>query len=181
VGDLITGTIAGLVASVVFFTLLTVLRPRLEISPCIAKTETGDETPTHRYRIKIVNKSFRSCVDVEVAAFTVRTRTVPAQKQGTHGQVSVMAQVDLKRSPRSVIPGYRPRSSRAPYAHRIRFDEETVNVLHPNSDQQYELLVRVTARDGITGFPRMFEQRYALHNQIKDGTFIFGKSLDVVP
>ena len=107
-GDLITGTIAGLVASVVFFTLLTVLRPRLEISPCIAKTETGDETPTHRYRIKIVNKSFRSCVDVEVAAFTVRTRTVPAQKQGTHGQVSVMAQVDLKRSPRSVIPAYRP-------------------------------------------------------------------------
>lgn len=176
--NLLTGVVSGFIASIIFFTVLATMRPRLAISECISRTQADQNDPPFRYRIKIVNRSRRTCVDVEISAFVVRQRKVP--NGSASGTVDVARRINLRRDHRSVIPGYSRGDDRALYAQRVRFDEEAVRVLeHP--DQQYELLVRVTARDGVSGWPRVFERRYALANAIVNGTFEYGRSLQVVP
>lgn len=178
--SMVGGVVAGFIASAIFFVVLALVRPRLAISPCIARTPTDDGEPEYRYRIKVVNLSRRACVDVNMTAFTVRSRKVPSTTEGEHGTVRVGKAVDLRRRPGGVIPGRTRRNVDATYAQRIRFDESTVNLLH-DDDQRYEVLVRVTARDALSGFPRTFERRYALGSAIKDGTFAFGKSTEILP
>lgn len=174
------GAISGLVASAVFFGVLACLRPRLKISPIIAKTRTDHDDPEYRYRIKVINKSWRACVDVHVSAATVRKRKIPKVGGEDHGPVFVARSIDVQRSRSSVIPGYRWRSTEAHYAQRIRFTESAVALLSDH-DQTYEILVRITARDALSGFPRTFERRYALASAVKEGTFCWGRSLEIAP
>jgi hypothetical protein len=178
VRELGVGVAAGVVASVVFLLVLSALRPRLKISTAIAKTATDDGNPEFRYRFKVVNRSRRSCVDVKMSAYLVRSRLVPDGRNG-HAITRVMRRVDLRRSG-EVIPGYRRKDINCSFAQRVRVADETITAWH-TSDQQVYLLIHVVARDGWSGFPRLFEREYRLGSQVQDGTFEAGRSFKIVP
>ena len=64
VNALITGVLSGMVASLLFLLALRQLRPKIIISPFIARdvNSLGEV----RYRFKVVNRSLRPAVDVGV-------------------------------------------------------------------------------------------------------------------
>lgn len=170
--------VGGLGASILFLVALSLLRPRLTISHEISRTPTDGPVGEVRYRIKVVNKSRRSCVDVLVKGYLVRRRDVPGEKDGQISSCYVLKSVGLRRS-EGFIPGYRKRDHAAHYAQRIRIDDATMIEWGADSDRY--LLVRIVARDGVTGFPRSFSREYKLGSQVHDGTFRAGISTAIVP
>lgn len=176
----VIGVVAGVVASVLFACLLQTLRPRLKLSPSITRTATRDPDSDFRYRVKVVNRARRPAVDVQMRAFLVRDQWVPSETEGEAGIVRVKTPVDLRRAGGGVIKPYRRRDKEAAYAHRVRFEQSAVAVLQDPSQAKY-LVLEISARDGVSGLPRLFTQEYRLETQIKSGTFYHGKSLKVAP
>ena len=78
------------------------------------------------------------------------------------------------------IAGYKRGDSAAKYAQRFRVDESIIKEL-VTADQDRYIVIRVIARDGVSGFSKVKEQEFKLAGNIQDGTFESGKSLKVVP
>lgn len=174
----LVGIGGGFAASVLLFLVLFTLRPRLRISTRITKLLSDGPAPEYRYRVKIVNRSFRSCVDVSVHVFLVTQRTVPGKKIGKTAILSTLESMGESRAI-GFYPGYRPWDKDAHYAQRLRLNAHCIGRWEAD-DNQY-LLIRVVARDGVSGFPRVFSKEYRLATQLVEGkTFVGGRSTRVV-
>ena len=68
---------SGFVVSLVFLFFLFSLRPKIEISPFIARRGTGDD---REYGFKFVNKGFFPIIDIKVMLRTRRTKNVAVGK-----------------------------------------------------------------------------------------------------
>lgn len=165
------GVLASLVASLVFLTGMRVMRPKLAISPDIARTPSDDGG--NRFRIKIVNMGKRAAVDLTVLAYLDHPRKVPG------GEIRVLKKLTVNSSQGTVLPGKNKSDSKARHARRIRFNDD-LDALWAN-EQQNSILIRVYARDGVSGYLSEYEMVYPLRRHIKDGSFEFGDSLAVVP
>ncbi|MBW0018789.1 MAG: hypothetical protein JO236_14760 [Mycobacterium sp.] len=66
----------------------------------------------------------------------------------------------------------------APHAQRVRIKTEHIDEWQRSGQRKY-IMVRIVAKDGVSGFPAVFERRYVLANCIQEGTFITGDSLDI--
>jgi uncharacterized protein (TIGR02588 family) len=172
----VIGVACSLVATLTWFFLNLAVRPRIKISPLISKLpRDGDHVGQYSYRFKIVNRSHRDMVDVQVRALLDKSRKVPGSAQPIHTLCEVPL---LFHQP--VIPGKRwlPDSD-ARFARRVRVVGDLMQ-LWPD-DQVHTLRLRVTARDVFSGTFRQTEQVFAMHDVIRDGSFGFGKDLDVRP
>lgn len=166
---LATGVGASFVASVVFWLALFRVRPKIVISDKIAKglTDDGDTA----YRIKIVNKSRRSAVDLHVAVYRDTYRNVP------DGQVHRLKPLKIRSTPGYMLHGYRCRDAESRYALRLRIDEDVDQVWTDDSIQS--LVVRIYARDSMSGAYRHFEHAYTQRTCITPGSFHKGDSFEV--
>lgn len=173
------GVLGGFVASAAFLLVLSLLRPRLLISPQISKLKTDNGDPPYRYRVKIVNKSRRSCVDFTVRAYIATEIVIPKENDGQHGKNTVLKSLDIRRDGSTYIHGYRKNDQDGKYAVKIRFDESSVQEIKGAGSQKH-IVLRVYARDGFSDFPKIYEQRYKLSSQICEGTFAFGRSVKIV-
>lgn len=177
------GVLGGLIASLVFLLTLSLVRPRLQISPEIAMVPAEGPGEENEYRFKAVNRSRRACVDVDILAYVVTTRPIPAKKQGKFGTHRFLDPIDLRRHQGAMIPGYRRSDEAQKFAHLIRFEESAAKVLHKahKAESSAFILVRIVARDSWTGFPRMFEREFRLSSQIRTGVFSSGSSFEIHP
>ena len=172
VNALITGVLSGMVASLLFLLALRQLRPKIKISPFIARdvNSLGEV----RYRFKVVNRSLRPAVDVGVYLYRDRPKKVSGGTSAIHS---------LKRIPISdihinLIPGRRVGDKDARHARRYKCDADLLEYW-PN-DEVESVVLKIVCRDGFTGVCRVVEQRFELHSTIRDGVYAFGDSLDVV-
>lgn len=174
------GIAGGLVASLIFLLVLSMIRPRLKISTQIAMVPAKSPSTAHEYRFKAINRSRRACLDVDILAYIVTTKTIPSEKEGKFGTHRYLKEIDLLRHQGAMVPGFRRRDPADKYAHLIRFEESAVKELQKVNPKGF-ILVRIVARDGWTGFPRMFEREFRLPTQIVPGTFASGNSLKIYP
>lgn len=168
---LAVGAVSSLLASAVFWAGLQRLRPRLTISPQI--TRTGRDAPDtgFRYRFKVVNRSRRAAVDVQIHAYL----DVPRKVLG--GDIRVLKKLPVNTTAGSVIPGKHKKDREARHARRVRFDVDLDEIW--KDDQHSSIRVRVYARDSASGYMGECEQVYPLRKCIQDGTFQFGDSMKI--
>ena len=172
INTLITGVLSGMVASLLFLFALRQFRPKISISPFIARDVNS--LGKVRYRFKVVNRSFRPAVDVAVYLYRDRPRKVSGGTSAIH----VLKRIPISDIHINLIPGRRIGDREARHARRYNCDAD---LLEYWPDDEFESVVlKIVCRDGFTGVCRVVEQRFELHSTIRDGVFAFGDSLDVV-
>jgi hypothetical protein len=163
--DLTVGFVSGIAASIAFWLIMFTLRPKIAISTHIAKELVGT---TSKYRIKIVNLGRRAAEDVEVRVFVV--------KEIDEG-VDHLNVVEVDGKSGYTLGRYSRRDESTRYARRIilkDFDPEA-----SWTDDTQQLLIRVYARDGVSGLRKETERRIPRLDAIKAGNFKVGNSFEI--
>ncbi len=160
---IIVGVLSSLLASLIFLFFLRLMRPKIVISDKIAKT--GD-----RFVIKVVNKSRRDAVDIKVEFLLMTPVSVP------NGIILRRRPILLKRDYLMVLPRYDKRDKDASYAFRFTTQENLLEIW--NKEHQY-LLFRLMAKDELSGFGKVFNQKFYTKKDIMEGSFEFGESLEI--
>ena len=168
----ITGIISGLISASVFLTLLFIfLRPKIKISPQIAKWEKNGKTV---YAIKVINKSclFTLC-DVHVELTLIRNSSAPS------GLNVAFKAIEMKNS-RIWFIDRRPiigKSKNATYA--IIF--KTLDDLNDEwEDSVLYAQFKVIAKHGLSGLPKVkMEQYHDKKTSIKEGRFKYGNTFEI--
>jgi hypothetical protein len=166
---LILGVAASGAASIIFWLALFRIRPNIAISDKIAKGKTDDNQTA--YRIKLVNLSRRAAVDLHVSIFRDTLRNVP------DGEVHRLKPLAIRSTPGHMLHSYRKKDPDSRYALRLRIEDDLDAVW--TDDDVESLVVRIYARDSMSGAYRHFEHVYRKKSVIKIGSFHKGKSFDV--
>lgn len=167
---LVGGLVASLVASAGFWFLLYRVRPKIEISPKIARTLTDDG---HVFRIKLVNKSRFPAVDVQFAVYLRSKRNVAG------GEVYGRRQLDCESSVIPVLSRYSKDDDQAEYALRIKINDSLDEVW--KNDSLQSIRIALFARHGFSGAFNSFKMDYFQKSDIEDGNFRWGESLLISP
>lgn len=165
---LFIGVVSSLCASVLFLLLLFLVRPRIHISPVLARTADGE------FRVKLVNRSRRAAADVRVQMFVSKhTYSVDGRP------VYKLSPVDLKITDGLIVvlPGFRRRDEDCRYARRIVVIDD-LDSIWPD-DGRSVVLVRVYARDSFSNFGKQRSAQYT-REMIEEGDFKTGKDMQVL-
>lgn len=168
IGGLV-GFLASVAASIVFSVGMRVLRPKIDISTHIAR-----DGETHK--IKLVNRRSRDAINVAVHVFIERQIIMPGA-----GTNLFLTPVETKFR-LDIVPG-RTRKTRkegsARFARIVRLDDE-FRAIWAREGEGFPVLVRVFARDEISGVGRTFEVHYGDPRiNIIEGYFEQGDSTSV--
>lgn len=166
--------ICGVVASFIFiFSILIFLRPRIKLSPIIAKSIDHFENDLVCYTFKMVNLSWFSAYGVEIEL----NELISIPNDG--GQNIRYTKLPVKTSNISHLPPFRPKwlnPAYGRYALQIRvYTDIGAIVSIPLKSVQIE----VTLRHGLTGLTKVFNQDYSVIGKIKEGQFVFGNCFDI--
>ncbi|MFA5182511.1 MAG: hypothetical protein WC405_14410 [Syntrophales bacterium] len=166
--SLSTGAIGSLIASALFLFIMYRHRPKLEISPNIAKTTYDGKTV---YAIKVINSGSRD-------AFAIRAEFLMIEPWVVSGGIgSNILQFSLVRDQWFIL---NPTSKVGDtFGSNFEFitneDLEGDWVNHENS----YLLFRVHAQDVLSGFARVFVHQYYSRKAIIEGRFAKGASMEI--
>jgi hypothetical protein len=169
VGAGVIGIIGSLIASFVFLTFLTRLRPNLKISPVIARGSRLDRDKV--FRIKVINRSKRDVIGVRAEMHLMETAGI------TGGPIHHSTPISLLRSELLHIAAFKRNDEDAQYAFRF-VTEDDLDALWSKSSQYVRISIYAT--DSLSGFGRVFSRNF--HNkksEIEDGDFRFGDSFAV--
>ena len=161
-------------ASFVFiFSLLFIMRPSIKVSPFIVKSDY-DYDPNEElfYMFKVVNTTWFPIFDIELSLFKVTP--YPAENGKTNNRVVKLDfKIDrLKHIPRAPIFGH----GNGTCACLFRTYEDVLSILCREGDK---VRIEITAKHGVTGIPRVFQEEFVHRKCIKDGPFNFGKDIGV--
>lgn len=167
---IIIGVLSSAVASLIFLLFLNRIRPKIIISDQIAR---GKSTKGNIiYRIKVINKTSRSIMDIKATLHRVRTVVVPG------GTIPKVKEIPLKRSEIMELPKFDPKDKEANYAYRF-ITYENIEEIWEHDTMEY-LRFRIYARDSLSGFGKVFIKDYhTKRNSIKEGDFEVGNSLEI--
>ncbi len=166
----IIGILSSLVASLMFLLFLTRVRPKIIISDRIAKgkSSTGETV----YRIKIINKTHRSIINVKAQLHLMIPTVTPG------GIIMKSKEIPLKRSEIMEISKFDLKDEMAGYAFRF-LTYENIEDLWKDDTHSF-LRFRIFATDSLSGFCKGFCKYYhTKRNSIKGGDFEFGNSLEI--
>ena len=168
--SIIIGILSSLTASFVFLFCISRLRPKIIISGHIAKgRDLHGETV---YRVKIINKSKRTIINVKANLHLMTPKIVPG------GLIVNAKMIQLKRDDPMQIAGFDQKDKEASYAFRFQTYED-IDKLWDNDATSY-LRFRIFAMDSLSGLGKVFRQDYhTKRNSIVDGEFEFGNSVQV--
>ena len=166
---LLSGITGGLIASMIFFTVIRMHRPKLTISPYIAKTGKANRK---RYVVKILNKGKRSIVNLKFELLLVTKKTAPS------GMVNKTKALKLEKDSAFILYPNSKIKQNGSYARRI-YTKEDLDRLW--SDDSFSFLIfRVYGCDKLSGFTKIFEQKFYKRNiSIKSGEFHSGDSFEI--
>lgn len=163
------GVLSSIVASLMFLLFLSRLRPKIVISPQIAKGEGLKREMV--YRVKVINKTGRSIINIKAQLFLVKPSVRPGGITPTakeipiaKGEIMELSKFDLKDKDDN-------------YAFRFRTYED-IKELWDN--RQSFLRFKIYGIDSLSGFGKVFTQDYhTKRNSIKEGDFESGNSLEI--
>lgn len=162
----------GVVTSFIFLGILSRFRPKIEISPTIARgvSPRGGETV---YRIKVINRTRDSITDIRAQLHLFRPF------QTATGQIWKSKSIELKRSDPISIGKFDKKDEDAEYAFRfLTYDnlEETWS-----DDTSQFLRFRIFARHSTSGFGGLFHKDFRLKREsIKEGEFSLGDTFEIL-
>ena len=160
---IIVGVLSGLLASLIFYISLRAIKPNIIISNKIAKT--GD-----KFVIKVVNKSKRDAIDIKAEFLLMSPVSVP------NGIIWRRKRIFLKTDYLMILPQYDKKDKDANYAFRFTTQENLFEIWE--KEHQY-LVFKLIAKDEVSGFGKVFVQKYYTKKDIIEGSFEFGESLKI--
>jgi hypothetical protein len=167
--------LCSVVASFIFiFSILIFLRPRIRLSPVIAKSVDTFDNNKVCYTFKIVNLSWFSAYAIEIELNELIT--IP----NDGGQNIRYTKLHVKSSNISHLPPFRPKWLKPTYgrhALQIRVYEDIGGIV---SIPLKSVQIEVTLRHGLTGLTKVFNQDYSVIGKVKEGQFVFGNCFDIV-
>jgi len=168
--SIIIGVLSSLTASFVFLLCLSRLRPKILISSQIAKGKTSQGETV--YRIKVINKSKRTIINVKANLHLMTPKVVPG------GLIVNAKMIQLKREDPMQIAMFNLKDKEASYAFRFQTYED-IETIWENDASSY-LRFRIFAMDSLSSLGKVFRQDYhTKRNSIIDGEFEFGNSLEI--
>jgi hypothetical protein len=160
----------GLFTSLLFLFLISCVRPNIQISENIAKVESKKYLGKYGYVVKILNKSKRSAVEIKVRLAIVQEKIVP------DGIIMRTTDFELEKDSEFEIPGFNKKEAEASAFRFLTYDDIEAKW---DDDKTYLLFV-VYAKDSLTGFGKVFTQKYYKKRvHLKDGSFKVGVSMEV--
>lgn len=173
VGDFILGIAASFIASFLFiFFVLIFLRPRIKISPVIAKKVDPFENNQMCYSFKIINLSWFSAYAGEIDLNELINIPIDGGQNVRYTKLPIKTSIISHLPPRkaSWVKNY------GQNALQIRAYSDISGIVNiPLKSVQIE----VTLKHGLTGLTKVFKQDYSVPAKIKEGQFVFGKSFEV--
>lgn len=164
------GVIASVVGAAIYLAFQQLLGPLVEISDDIALEESGGN---RLYRIKAINRRFRSLIDIKASLYFIYVSTAP----GGGATLKTVENISLKMDYISEIPGFKWEKKYADYA--IRFGTtDDLNTLW-TGDRTY-IRFTIMVSDNYSGIRRVFVKEYHGRHHIKKGVFETGKSMNIV-
>lgn len=163
--------LVSLISSAVFLYILSRLKPKLEISPEIAK---GVSTVNNRniYRIKVINKSRQPVTDVRAQLHLLRSYQVKG------GSIWKSKALELTRSDPMIIDKFDKNCRDVNYAYRFLTYDDIDEIWE---DDTYQILrFRIICKNSLSGFGGFFSRKYSVKKQcIIDGDFEKGCSFKI--
>jgi hypothetical protein len=164
---IIVSTATSLLASIIFLLLLARIRPKLEISPVIAKGIRDEEVT---FNVKVVNKTKADLIDVRCRLDAVDW--IPFAK----GRLVRTSRIDLRYNELLVLPRLSKRDDDQSFAFRF----STEGNVHSRIENAELIRFQIIATHGVSGFSRAYRRRFT-HAEIRPGNFETGTSFEVLP
>jgi hypothetical protein len=168
----ILAVMVGLVTSAMFFCFLSWFKPKIEVSPVIARG-TSTKNGKTIYRIKIINKTHYPITDIKAQLHIFK------HYQTANGEIWKSDAVELKRADPISIDKFDKKDLDANYAYRFLTYE---NIESKWTDDNVQFVrFRIFARHATSGFGGFFEKDYRLKRlSLVEGEFSKGNTFDVV-
>jgi hypothetical protein len=162
--------ITGLFTSLLFLLLISRILPNIQISSNIAKVKSKKYVGKYAYVVKIINKSKRAIVDIKVRFAIVQEKIVP------DGLIMRTTDFDLEKDSEFELPGFDKNEPEASAFRFVTYDDIETKW----DDDKTFLLFTVYAKDSLTGFGKVFTQKYYLKRvTLKEGSFKVGESMEI--
>ena len=165
---ILIGVLSSIVASIIFILFLRRLRPKIIISPEIAKWKTikGERI----YQIKVINETGRSIINIKAQLFLVTHRERPG------GRTPATEKIPLYKSEVMELSKFDLKDTED--NHAFRFDTETdIEKLWNNEESFFRF--KIYGTDSFSGFGKVFVQDYLKKESIVKGDFHAGNSLEI--
>ena len=162
----------GVVSSAVFFMVLSRFKPKIDISPKIAK---GISTLNGKtiYRIKVINKTRMPIIDIMAQLHIFKTY------QSDGGEIWKSKSIELKRSDPIAIDKFDQNDADAKYAYRF-LTYENIDSIWEDDAAQF-LVFRIICKNSLSGFGGFFSKEYRIKKQrIINGDFAKGNSFEII-
>ena len=160
----------GLLTSLLFLIIISRFRPNIQISTNIAKVASKKYSGKMAYVVKIVNKSRRAAVDVKARLAMVQEKIVP------DGSIMRTTDFELEKDSQFEIPGFDKKEPEASAFRFVTYDDVETKW----NDDKASLMFVVYAKDSLTGFGKVFTQKYYLKRMtLKEGSFKAGVSMEI--
>lgn len=168
---IIIGVSSSAVASLIFLLFLSRIRPKIIISDQIAKQTSIKGSIS--YRIRVMNKTHRSIMDIKAQLHRVTLILVPG------GTIPKVRKIPLKTSEIMELPKFDPRDKEANYAYRF-VTYENIEEIWGDDTKSY-LRFKIYAKDSLSGFGKVFTKNYhTKRDSIKAGIFEVGNILKII-
>ncbi|MEW8287765.1 MAG: hypothetical protein AB2697_17440 [Candidatus Thiodiazotropha endolucinida] len=165
---IIVGILASLSASIVFLFAMFQLKPKITISPLIAREEQDGKTI---FGFKVVNMGKRPVVNLKAEVVFVKGTNVEG------GPMFWLKPVSLNKDNVFYLSGYSKSDPNADYALRLSTDDDIDHIWDSHNDF---LEINVYAVDSLSGFGSAVRQEFRTkRNCIMAGSHKWGKDLDV--
>jgi hypothetical protein len=169
--SIILGVLSSLVASIVFLLAISRLRPRVKISESIAKGRSAVNADI--YLIKVVNRGPRPIINIKARLQLIRPINVP------NGAIEQFVDIPLIGSDPLELVAFSKEDDMESYAYRFSTDDDLDT--HWADDQYTYLRFTIFATDALSGFGKVFTQKYRLKRIVlKEGDFVKGQELMIV-
>lgn len=171
------GLLGNIISSFLFLlAVLWLLRPKISVCSQIAMQKNAIEGEPVAYFFKIVNKSLFDAFDIQLELS--KMEHIKVSKEGINERIT---DVELKHNEIKHIMPYMTTSKckKRNYAkHAILFRSfQNLSDILKNENETLEL--QITLRHGLTGLSRVYKSAYIDSNDIIEGTFEFGNSLNI--
>ncbi|HZG53101.1 MAG TPA: hypothetical protein VEZ40_13275 [Pyrinomonadaceae bacterium] len=167
----VLAVLVGIVSNGMFLILLSRLRPRLIISPYIAR---GKSTLDGRliFRIKVINRSKYPVTNIRAQLHLMK----PYQSIG--GEVSKSKSIRLVRADPIVLDKFSKKDIDVNYAYRF-VTYEDIDKLWGDDTIQF-IRFRITCQHGLSGFGGYFFRDFRVKRKtIKEGDFYKGNTFEI--
>ncbi|RAJ28885.1 hypothetical protein [Pedobacter cryoconitis] len=166
--SILTGLISGVISSLLFFWIISRMRPKMSISTAICK---GVDSVGTFYGFKILNNSKYNVLDLKIEVILKK----PFNSNGGANHSNVW--IELKRDGIIQFPRYRKDDKSAGYA-LIVATRDNLDALWCDDAQSLEVIVH--GKHSFSGISKSFTQNYYTKKScIKEGIFNFGQTFEI--